>query len=254
LEIAGSAAANPLKRLALCAGAALAIAAASMLVVAPLGYRAGWLSTGAALRTLPTWAIYFGVAGAAGNVLIAIAGFARAQRGRAAVALLCFAVSVLAAYVPWHYRMSTAGAPPINDITTDTDNPPPFLAILPVRAAAGAQSADYGGPATAALQNQAYPDIQPVRLNLSADKAFELALAAVRDMGWNLVAAEAAQGRIEASARTGWYGFTDDVVIRVAAEGTGARIDIRSKSRVGRSDLGVNAQRIREFTRRLKAN
>jgi uncharacterized protein (DUF1499 family) len=71
-------------------------------------------------------------------------------------------------------------------------------------------------------------------------------------MGWEIVAAEAAEGRIEATETTAWWGFKDDVVIRIAPEGTGSRLDIRSMSRVGKSDLGKNADRIRAFLAKVK--
>jgi uncharacterized protein (DUF1499 family) len=72
-------------------------------------------------------------------------------------------------------------------------------------------------------------------------------------MGMSIVDANVADGRIEASARTAWFGFTDDVVIRLRSEGDGTRVDIRSASRVGVSDLGKNAERVRDFLARLKA-
>jgi uncharacterized protein (DUF1499 family) len=84
---------------------------------------------------------------------------------------------------------------------------------------------------------------------MPADQAFEKALELARQMGWEIVAADAATGRIEATDTTRWFGFKDDVVIRIENSADGSRMDIRSKSRVGRSDVGANAARIREFTR-----
>src|SRR6266496_6138656 len=77
--------------------------------------------------------------------------------------------------------------------------------------------------------------------------------AAARRMGWLIVAAAPAEGRLEASDTTRWFGFTDDIVVRVTAAPTGSRIDVRSASRVGRSDLGVNAKRIRAFLALLRS-
>jgi uncharacterized protein (DUF1499 family) len=68
-----------------------------------------------------------------------------------------------------------------------------------------------------------------------------------------VVASDPAAGRIEANETTRWFRFTDDVVIRVAPDGAGSRVDVRSVSRVGRSDFGVNAGRIRAYTAALKA-
>jgi len=72
-------------------------------------------------------------------------------------------------------------------------------------------------------------------------------------MGWDVVARAPAEGRIEAIDTSQWFGFHDDIVVRIRPAGSGSRIDIRSKSRVGRSDLGANAHRIRTFTSKLKA-
>ena len=107
---------------------------------------------------------------------------------------------------------------------------------------------DYDGEAIAEQQRSAYPDIGPVTLPVDTRVAFERALAAVEGMGWELLEADATAGRIEATDRTFWFGFADDVVIRISDAGGGAsRIDARSQSRVGGGDLGANANRMREF-------
>ena len=84
-------------------------------------------------------------------------------------------------------------------------------------------------------------------------EAFKRADRVAMTMGWDVVARAPAEGRLEAVDTSDWFGFRDDIVVRIRAEGTGSRIDIRSKSRAGESDLGVNARRIRDFTARLKA-
>jgi uncharacterized protein (DUF1499 family) len=137
-------------------------------------------------------------------------------------------------------------APPIHDITTDTAEPPEYVAVLPLRAAAP-NTTVYGGEKIAAQQRAGYPDLQPLILSVPPPQAFERALAAVGEMGWDLVAAEAAAGRIEATDTTFWYGFKDDVVIRVRPAEGGSRVDVRSLSRVGGGDAGTNAKRIRGY-------
>jgi uncharacterized protein (DUF1499 family) len=78
------------------------------------------------------------------------------------------------------------------------------------------------------------------------------AIDAARALDWEIVASDAPAGRIEATATTMWFGFKDDIVVRVRPEaGGGSRVDVRSVSRVGQSDVGANAKRIREFIRRL---
>lgn len=145
------------------------------------------------------------------------------------------------------------GAPPIHDITTDTANPPAFVAIAPLRADAP-NPADYSGPETAALQQQAFPDIAPLRTATPAAEVFARAREVVADSGWTLVEASEADGRIEATAETSWVRFKDDVVVRITADADGqTRVDVRSKSRMGRGDMGQNAKRVRGFLAALEA-
>lgn len=142
--------------------------------------------------------------------------------------------------------------PRIHDITTDTDHPPQFVALLAVRQKAP-NGAAYGGARIAQAQKAAYPDIAPARLGTPPDQAFDRALDAAQRMGWKIIAADKAEGRIEATATTFWLRFKDDVVIRIAAAGSGSRLDIRSMSRVGRNDFGANAKRIRAFLQQLRS-
>jgi uncharacterized protein (DUF1499 family) len=109
----------------------------------------------------------------------------------------------------------------------------------------------------AAQQREGYPDLKPIILDAPPDAAFERALDAVHALGWDLVADDAGAGRIEATDTTFWYGFKDDVVVRIRPDGggsrvdSGSRVDVRSKSRVGGSDVGANAARIRAYAERL---
>lgn len=144
--------------------------------------------------------------------------------------------------------MRTMGGPPIHDITTDLENPPMFVAAIPVREAAGAANPPmYFAAETAPLQARAYPDIKPIMLPLPPSEAFARVEAAAKELGWEIIAAVPGEGRLEATATTNWIGFRDDVVVRVTASGNESRVDVRSKSRVGRGDAGLNARRIRAF-------
>jgi uncharacterized protein (DUF1499 family) len=118
--------------------------------------------------------------------------------------------------------------------------------------AAAANPAAYGGAQIAAQQAAAFPDIAPLETALPPPRAFDLALAAAQEMGWRIVAAEPATGRIEATDRTFWFGFTDDVVVRIRAADGGSRIDVRSTSRVGVGDAGTNAARVRAYLADLR--
>ena len=140
--------------------------------------------------------------------------------------------------------------PAINDITTDTANPPVFVAMVALRAGAPVP-VTYPGEATATAQHQAYPDIRPIELAAPPAEAFARALDAAKRMGWEIVVADAGAGRIEGTATTPWFGFRDDVVVRVTPTATGSRIDVRSVSRVGKSDLGTNAARVRRYAAML---
>jgi uncharacterized protein (DUF1499 family) len=86
------------------------------------------------------------------------------------------------------------------------------------------------------------------RVVLPLDRALQVA----QDMGWEILTADRTAGRVEATDTTRWFGFKDDVTVRIAADGPGSRVDVRSKSRVGKGDLGTNAHRIRSYQKRLQ--
>ena len=165
-------------------------------------------------------------AGGVGVLAILLAIVALFGRAGVIVPVLALLLGGLVVAVPAAAYLKARSVSPINDISTD----------------ASEQSE---------AQRKAYPDIQPLRLAVAPNIAFERAKGAVEEMGWQIVREEASAGRIDAVASTFWFGFKDDVVIRVSADGSGSRVDVRSKSRVGRGDLGTNAQRIRAYRQRL---
>jgi uncharacterized protein (DUF1499 family) len=166
-------------------------------------------------------------------------------------AFLAIVIGGAGAWVPVSWFLWSQQLPVINDISSDVANPPPMVALLPLRRGAP-NPPDYPGAATATLQRAAYPDIVPVVLPVAPAEAFKRADRVAMAMGWDVVARVPAEGRLEAVATSEWFGFRDDIVVRIRAEGAGSRIDIRSKSRAGESDLGVNARRIRDFVARLR--
>lgn len=226
---------------------AVALLSAALLLAAGPGVRFDvWgIRTG---FTLIRYAAYGGLA-AAGLGIIGL--LVRVPPKMAIVGLVVLLVGAATAWVPWRWQQRARSVPPIHDITTDTENPPRFQEILPLRAEAP-NPAEYGGPEVAAQQERAYPDIQPLTLPDGPRAAFQRALSAAREMGWEIVAADSLAGRIEATATTTWFGFKDDVVVRVTPRDGGSRIDVRSVSRVGRSDVGTNARRIREYLAHLE--
>lgn len=167
-------------------------------------------------------------------------------------AVLALLVSAPVFLVPLMWRARAGDVPPIHDITTDTNDPPRFQDIAPLRADAP-NPVEYPGQEVAAQQRAGYPDIRPVVLDVPMGQAFERALAAAQGMGWEIVASDVDEGRIEATDRTFWFGFRDDVVIRLTPSGGRTLVDVRSKSRVGGSDVGTNARRIRSYLERLTA-
>lgn len=157
-----------------------------------------------------------------------------------------------AAFINVVILISGAGGPPIHDISTDTVSPPEFVAVVGLRGPDD-NPPEYAGDESARLQLEAYPDIETIVLLDPQSFVFDTALAVAEDMGWEIVASEAGEGRIEATATTPWVGFKDDIVIRIRTDGAETLVDVRSKSRVGRGDMGVNAKRIRAFRDRLVA-
>lgn len=157
-------------------------------------------------------------------------------------------------------RAQAGEIPPIHDISTDTANPPQFTATLITRRGAEANSVDYAsktdprsGRALPEVQAEAYPDIQPVSVTAEPLEAYQAALRVARDMGWTVSTESERELMFEATATTFWYGFRDDIVVRVTGlTDGGAIVDARSVSRVGMSDLGANAARLRTFSARLR--
>ena len=165
--------------------------------------------------------------------------------------LMGVAMGVAAAYMPISWRIAADTLPRINDISTDTTQPPSFVALSAQRGGAG-NGGGHPGEATAAAQRAGYPDIRPLILKEPLPDVFARVERVARAMDWDIAAGDAAQGRLEAVATTAWFGFKDDIVVRLIAVAGGTRVDIRSRSRVGISDLGSNAARIRQFLTRLQ--
>lgn len=228
----------------------LAVLAALLLLVAGPGARLElWeFRTGFQLMR---WALFVGLGAAALSLVLLVLAIGRTRRRGMASLLVALVLGLGVAFVPWSGMRRAQSVPPIHDITTDTARPPQFVAVLPLRASAPNPSG-YGGPEIAQAQLAAYPEVQPLRMSVSPAVAFERAERAARGMGWEVVAADAAQGRIEATDTTFWFGFKDDVVVRVAPDTGGARIDVRSVSRVGGSDVGANAARIAAYLDQIR--
>lgn len=233
------------------AGLALAVAALLVLAAAGPGYRLGWWELGTAF-SLFQWAAWGGMAAGAAALVALLVNLRGRAPGAVWRSVLALALALAVVGTPWYWRDKARSVPPIHDITTDVTDPPAFVDILPLRTDAP-NPAEYGGPEVAEQQRAAYPDVRTLVFERSPQAVFDAALAAAQGMGWDIVAAEASEGRLEAVATTFWFGFKDDVVIRVRDTGGGTAVDVRSVSRVGRSDVGANAERIRAFSDRLRS-
>lgn len=141
------------------------------------------------------------------------------------------------------------GLPPINDITTDLDSPPSFASAEHV---AAYKDRDMGYPPEFVAQvRAAYADLTPIETRLNPKLSFARALNSARSLGWEVTYEAQEAGRFDARDTTAIFRFVDDITVRVRPDGTGSIIDVRSKSRDGRGDLGANADRIRAFTTHL---
>jgi len=215
----------------------LAALAVLLLVISGPGTRAG------------LWPFRVGIGMFAGALLVGLAAAGAALVGlalarlRARSAPLLVAALVLgaaSAAVPLDYLHRVKTLPYINDITTDPVRPPQFSPPQ-------AYQSHF-----AELQQIGYPHLRPLELALPPKQAFARAAQTARDRGWEITALDESAGRIEAVVTTRWFGFKDDVAIRITPAGAGSRVDMRSKSRVGRSDAGANASRIQDFLARME--
>lgn len=224
----------------------LAVFSAVATVVSVMILRFGFLEIKPALATL-----FGALACAVLSILVALAGLVALWRdgsrgiGRTLAALFLDAL-ILAypAYLAVRYR----SLPAIHDITTDPINPPQFVELARLRGTDGANTAVYAGLYSAEQQRAAYPEIEPVDLDVTAQRAFEIVQKLVARRKWLVIDARAPQprqpGHIEAVAKTPVMGFREDVAIRITPDSDGSRVDIRSSSRYFEHDLGSNAARV----------
>jgi uncharacterized protein (DUF1499 family) len=228
----------------------LAVFAVVAVVVSIMVVRFGFLEPKPALATF-----FGGLAIAALSILFGLAGFAaiwqNGSRGMARILIAFLIDGVILAY-PAYLALQYRKLPAIHDITTDPIDPPRFDALARLRTGDGTNPAVYAGLYSAEQQRQFYPDIEPIELEISVDRAYAIALQLVNKRKWLVIDERAPQpprriGRIEAVARTPIMGFREDISIRVVPDGEDSRVDIRSASRFFESDLGSNAARVTKF-------
>lgn len=233
--------------LALLAG----LIAGGVIGVAGIGHKYGAWDLAFAKGTLLYWGFWGAVIAGGAAILAMLLGAVRGKLGGAFTALLALALCGGVAWVPYQMREAEKASPALHDISTDTANPPPFVALVGERGGKG-NGADYD-PATAALQTKSYPDIVTYRSDESAAALHGKAAKAVEKLGWRVAVNVPDEGRIEATSITEWFGLKDDIVIRIApAQSGGAIVDVRSASREGANDSGANAAHIRALLAELK--
>lgn len=228
----------------------LAVFAVVAVAVSILIVRFGFLEMKPALATF-----FGGLVIAALSILFGLAGFAaiwqNGSRGMGRILLAFLIAGAILAY-PAYLALQYRKLPAIHDITTDPIDPPRFDALARLRTGEGANTAVYAGLYSAEQQRHFYPDIEPIELEISVDRAYAIALQLVNKRKWLVIDERAPQpprriGRIEAVARTPIMGFREDISIRVVPDGDDSRVDIRSASRYFESDLGSNAARVTKF-------
>ncbi|MBY0273895.1 DUF1499 domain-containing protein, partial [Candidatus Binatia bacterium] len=209
-----------------------------------LGPVLGWLRVVPALVAFALFAL-----GGLVAVVTGLSALIASARGRGfgvgrSIALLAGAIFLLTAF-------GAGGAPRINDFTTNLADPPTFVFAATLPANAGR---DLAYPAEfAESQRACCADLHAARIAAPADQALQRAERVAADMPtWTITQVDGAKGTIEAVSESKVFGFQDDIVIRVRPDGAGSIVDVRSKSRDGKGDMGVNAARIRAYVAALE--
>ncbi|SFT94812.1 DUF1499 domain-containing protein [Halomonas saccharevitans] len=235
-------------KVAIAGGILACLAALSMAGAGPT-FRLEMLSLGEAFSMLRYGAFVALAAAGLGAVSLLIAAFTRRALPAVLGSLVILAGLALVA-VPWLQIDQARSVPPIHDITTDLEDPPAFEALVEARKAAP-NAVAYPGETTAKQQREGYPALGPLVLKAPLSEVQEAVEAEAREAGWEIAAVS--DSRLEATDTTFWFGFKDDVVIRLRETADGVRVDMRSASRLGTSDVGTNASRIRATLDALEA-
>ncbi len=180
------------------------------------------------------------------------------NRGEAKrVGLIGFFGSILLLYVPLHTVYRGYMAPPVQDVTTDPEDPPAFVALA--GRATGADGAPFNAKAmihyrgeyntVSYMLHEYYSELtKPLALLMPPAKMFWRCFEAAKRMGWQIVAYNEKEGRIEATATSFWFGRVSDIVIRVRPAGSlGARFDMRARSETGTRDFGRNLELMKDY-------
>ncbi|MBD3609157.1 MAG: DUF1499 domain-containing protein [Gammaproteobacteria bacterium] len=219
-------------------GLIVSVIAIAVSAMAVLGYRGGTLHFVLAIERF-TWGAY--LAGTALFLSLLGLWFSR-PRGVCRGLFPALLGLVLALPLVWStlwFEYAAHAYPPINDISTDTEDPPSFWDVP--------NAVAYPGEEVAKLQQWGYPELKPLYLSMDTEQAFPLASVVARDMGWEIVAENNEELQIEAVDSSLLFGFKDNVVIRLQDVDGKTQVDVRSHSRLGKIDRGANAKRIKAY-------
>ncbi|MBX9740609.1 MAG: DUF1499 domain-containing protein [Beijerinckiaceae bacterium] len=197
---------------------------------------------------------------ACGGVLLALTAFVviwRTGRRGLGMAISTLILAAILMAFPAYLAFQALRLPVINDVSTDLIDPPDFSRSAAALAARKGHANGELPGASRQAQRRAYPDVQPIVLDLEMVDAWPLVLSAVGTMRWTIVdrsqpGGRQGQARIDAVDVSMILRFPDDITIRLRPLAGQTRIDIRSASRYGRHDFGVNARRIRRFATELQ--
>lgn len=235
-----------------------ALGLAATIAFAGPGSQIGLWEYGDGLKLIRQFAlpVMVGAAASAGAFVLALF----TVRSIAILPLAAAIVAGLAALTPIKMKQDFEANPFIHDITTDFDDPPAIVAAANEERKnpphyVGDEPEPRSDRTTAEAQREAFPDIKPIRVSRDVQTAAASASAIVTDMGMKLLSDGPGDDGwiIEAAYTSRWFGFVDDFIVRIRPDGDGAIIDVRSKSRVGGSDLGANAKRVRTFAKKFEA-
>jgi uncharacterized protein (DUF1499 family) len=228
--------------------------AALLLIFSGYGYQWGWWELGNAFTWVLPGSVITGLISFSLAIVFGFARWKEPEKQGKGVAALGLVLSLAVMGTVGYWINEAMQYPPIHDISTDIENPPKFRAVVPLRVDAS-NDTTYGDHEKINMQLEAYPDVQSLYLDMEYDEAFDRAFRAAEQMPWEkIVTSDREAGLIEAVDKLAWFGFTYDIVIRIdTAETTGHfKLDVRSVSRIGRSDIGVNAQRIRDYLKAVE--
>lgn len=231
----------------------LTVLTALFFALSGYGYNWGIWGLSTAFFILRISAYMLLVFGSAGLLSLWFANRSRSRGKHLFYTILTIALSGIAVSVGLYWHIQGNNNPFLHEISTDTQNPPAFDAILALRADAP-NPPGFGGEEVAARQQATFPDIITVVLPYPKQRVYDEAVSLIGARGWDLVAGNYETGIIEATEKLPWFGFKDDVVIRLKSDNGRTVFDMRSKSRIGGTDLGVNARRVQRFMADLKTN